>query len=43
MLINFAVGFVVSKVTPAPPPEVQAMVEEIRVPKGAPPASAPEG
>ena len=32
MLINFAVTLAVSSVTPPPPPEVQAMVDEIRLP-----------
>ncbi|MEQ8712471.1 MAG: sodium:solute symporter family protein, partial [Cyclobacteriaceae bacterium] len=35
MLINFLVSFVVSKLTPAPPAEVQEMVENIRFPRGA--------
>ncbi len=35
MLVNFAVAIVVSRMTPPPPAEVQAMVEEIRVPRGA--------
>lgn len=32
MLINFAVTLVISKFTPAPPPEVQDLIEHIRVP-----------
>ena len=32
MLISFAVSIVVTLATPAPPAEVQAMVEEIRLP-----------
>jgi cation/acetate symporter len=32
MLINFAVTLTVSRFTPPPPPEVQRMVEEIRLP-----------
>ena len=32
MVINFAVTLVVSMVTPAPPQEVQDMVESIRLP-----------
>jgi len=32
MLINFAVTFIVSAITPAPPQEVQNMVESIRMP-----------
>ncbi len=35
MLINFAVAFAVSSLTPPPPSEIQEMVEEIRIPKGA--------
>ena len=35
MLLNFVVCFVVSKVTPAPPQEVQDMIQEIRIPRGA--------
>jgi cation/acetate symporter len=35
MLINFIVCYVVSKATPAPPKEVQEMIEEIRIPRGA--------
>jgi len=35
MLINFAVTFVVSMITKAPPAEVQEMVENIRIPRGA--------
>ncbi|MBU2499800.1 cation acetate symporter [bacterium] len=34
-LINFAVAYVVSKVTPPPPEHIQALVEDIRVPMGA--------
>ncbi|MGJ8641465.1 MAG: sodium:solute symporter family protein [Opitutaceae bacterium] len=34
MLINFAVSFAVSSFTPAPPQEVQDMVETIHIPKG---------
>ncbi len=32
MLINATVALLVSKVTPAPPEEVQKMVEDIRIP-----------
>ena len=39
MLINFAVAFVVSAFTPAPPQEVQDMVESIHIPSGASDAS----
>jgi cation/acetate symporter len=35
MLLNFAVTIGVSLVTPPPPAEVQAMVDEIRLPSGA--------
>jgi len=40
MILNFIVTLVVSRFTPAPPEDVQNMVEEIRVPKGAGQASA---
>ena len=33
MLLNFAVAFSVSALTPKPPPEVQALVQRIRVPR----------
>ncbi len=39
MLLNFSVAFVVSHLTPPPPQEVQDMVENIRIPKGAGQAS----
>ena len=32
MLVNFAVAIPIALLTKAPPPEVQAMVEDIRVP-----------
>jgi cation/acetate symporter len=32
MLINFAVTLVVSRLTPPPPAEIQAMVEDLRSP-----------
>ena len=35
MAINFLVAFIVSSLTPPPPREIQKMVEEIRIPKGA--------
>jgi cation/acetate symporter len=35
MLLNFAITLTVSRFTPDPPPEVQQLVEMIRVPKGA--------
>ncbi|MDZ4134402.1 MAG: cation acetate symporter, partial [Paracoccaceae bacterium] len=34
-LVNFAVAYVVSSATKAPPIEIQDLVESIRVPKGA--------
>ena len=34
-LINFAVAFLVSNATEAPPQEIQDMVENLRIPKGA--------
>jgi len=39
MILNTVVALVVSSMTPAPPAEVQAMVENIRVPSGAGAAS----
>ncbi|GET36516.1 sodium:solute symporter family protein [Microseira wollei] len=38
MVLNFIVTLVVSRLTPPPPPEVQALVEELRTPEHAPPA-----
>ncbi|MEE8477421.1 MAG: sodium:solute symporter family protein [Gemmatimonadales bacterium] len=35
MLLNFAVAIGVSRITPPPPEEIQRMVEEIRIPRGA--------
>jgi cation/acetate symporter len=35
MLINFLVSVVVCQLTPAPPADVQQLVEDIRIPKGA--------
>ena len=35
MVINFAVTFLVSSLTPPPPPEIQELVESVRIPKGA--------
>jgi cation/acetate symporter len=35
MILNFIVSYTVSRVTPEPPKEVQELVENIRVPKGA--------
>jgi cation/acetate symporter len=40
MLINLAVSLVVSRMTPAPSQEVQQLVEDIRIPRGAGEASA---
>lgn len=40
MIINFVVSFAISSFTPAPPQEVQAMIEDIRVPIGAKEAAA---
>lgn len=39
MILNFAVAMIVSKLTPAPPQEVQELVENIRIPSGAGEAS----
>jgi cation/acetate symporter len=38
-IVNFAVALGVARVTPAPPAEIQALVEEIRVPHAARPAA----
>lgn len=35
MLINFVACFIVSKFTPAPPEDVQEMIQDIRIPRGA--------
>jgi cation/acetate symporter len=35
MIINFVVALTVSRFTPAPPAEVQKLVEDIRIPRGA--------
>ena len=35
MLVNLVVAFVVSRVTAAPPDRIQALVEDIRIPRGA--------
>ena len=35
MALNFIVAWVVSRLTPPPPPHIQHMVEDIRVPRGA--------
>lgn len=39
MLVNVVVSFVISRLTPAPPKDVQEMVESIRIPSGAGEAS----
>jgi cation/acetate symporter len=33
--VNFAVAFLVDKVTKEPPQHIQAMVEAVRIPRGA--------
>ncbi len=40
MLLNFAIAFGVSRMTPPPPQHVQDMVDDIRVPRGAGEATA---
>jgi cation/acetate symporter len=40
MVVNFLVALLVSRFTPAPPEEVQQLVEDIRLPSGAPEAAA---
>ena len=40
MIVNFVVALVVNKFTPAPPEDVQEIVENIRIPSGAGEASA---
>lgn len=40
MIFNFIVAFVVSSMTPEPPAEIQEVVENIRIPRGAGVASA---
>ncbi len=35
MLLNFALALLISRLTPAPPVEIQQLVERIRVPRGA--------
>ncbi|MFT4567718.1 MAG: cation/acetate symporter [Saprospiraceae bacterium] len=34
MFVNFVVSLIVSRMTPAPPAHIQALVEEIRIPRG---------
>ncbi|MBN4051598.1 cation acetate symporter [bacterium AH-315-M05] len=33
MIINFVIAFTVSKFTPAPPPDVQKLIENVRIPR----------
>ena len=40
MILNFIIAFTISRVTEAPPQEIQDMVESVRVPRGAGTASA---
>lgn len=40
MILNFVIAFTISRVTEAPPQEIQDMVESVRVPRGAGAASA---
>ncbi|GAB6155275.1 cation acetate symporter [Desulfosporosinus burensis] len=40
MILNFVVSFVVSRLTPAPPEEIQALVRNIRTPRGSSATSA---
>jgi cation/acetate symporter len=35
MIVNLVVALVVSRMTPAPPKEIQDLVENIRIPRGA--------
>ncbi|OMH30029.1 sodium:solute symporter family protein [Motiliproteus sp. MSK22-1] len=35
MILNFITAFIVSSMTPPPPAEIQAIVEDIRIPRGA--------
>ncbi len=39
-ILNFLIAFIVSRVTPPPPPEIQDLVESVRIPRGAGGASA---
>jgi len=43
MILNFIVTLVVSRVTPPPPADVQALVEDLRTPEHEPPALADIG
>jgi cation/acetate symporter len=38
MVLNLAVATVVSRITPAPPAEIQRLIDDIRVPRGAGPS-----
>ena len=38
MVLNFLVTYIVSRLTPPPPAEVQEMVEVLRIPEHEPPA-----
>jgi len=40
MILNFIVSFTISRFTPAPPFEIQELVEDIRIPRGAGEATA---
>jgi cation/acetate symporter len=40
MMLNFAVAMLVSSMTPAPPEEIQHIIEDIRIPRGAAEAQA---
>ncbi|HAJ36993.1 MAG TPA: cation acetate symporter [Chloroflexi bacterium] len=35
MIFNFALALIISRVTAAPPPEIQELVESVRIPRGA--------
>ncbi|MBC8524791.1 MAG: cation acetate symporter [Chlorobium phaeobacteroides] len=39
MILNFVVSFIVAKITPAPPEDIQEMVDSLRYPKGSGEAS----
>ena len=39
MIVNFIVSMIVSRMTPAPPEDIQELVEHIRIPSGAGEAS----
>ncbi|MGA0839797.1 MAG: hypothetical protein ACO3P1_07880, partial [Pseudomonadales bacterium] len=42
-LVNIVVALTVARFTPPPPPEVRALVESIRIPRGAGPRPAGAG